>query len=164
MLCEAKIGDKFIGLFPLGHFVLQERISNKFFIGTGTGFAPLYYQICKAIENNFSGKIHFVFGVRFTKDNFYLEKIQELQKIHKNFSYSLYFSQEKNFENSADIVKNSSGKFSVQSGYVTDFLTVENLENYDEFYICGSPAMVKSAKEKLLLLGKNSENIFSEQY
>jgi NAD(P)H-flavin reductase len=32
---------------------------------------------------------------------------------------------------------------------VTDFLAPENLGPYKEFYLCGSPAMVKDAREKL---------------
>jgi len=30
---------------PMGRFVLQENTFPKVFIGTGTGFAPLYFML-----------------------------------------------------------------------------------------------------------------------
>jgi len=35
---------------------------------------------------------------------------------------------------------------------VTDWITAENIADFDEFYLCGSPVMVKSAREKLEML------------
>ena len=49
-------------------------------------------------------------------------------------------------------------------GYVTDWITLENITRYEEFYICGSPVMVKSAREKLEALGIAKEDIFWEQF
>lgn len=47
---------------------------------------------------------------------------------------------------------------------MTDWITSENISKYEEFYICGSPAMVKGAREKLEELGIEKEKIFFEQY
>jgi NAD(P)H-flavin reductase len=47
---------------------------------------------------------------------------------------------------------------------VTDWITEENIASFQEFYICGSPAMVKSAREKLEALGVKKESIFFEPY
>lgn len=49
-------------------------------------------------------------------------------------------------------------------GYVIDWITPESIIVYDEFYLCGSPAMVKSAREKLEALGIEKEKIFWEQF
>jgi NAD(P)H-flavin reductase len=35
------------------------------------------------------------------------------------------------------------------TGYVTSWITPENVKNFNEYYICGSPAMVKDAREML---------------
>lgn len=35
----------------MGRFILQENTFPKVFIGTGTGFTPLYYMIKKQIQN-----------------------------------------------------------------------------------------------------------------
>jgi ferredoxin-NADP reductase len=42
--------------------------------------------------------------------------------------------------------------------------SLQNLEQYEEYYICGSPAMVKGAREKLEALGIAKEDIFWEQF
>jgi ferredoxin-NADP reductase len=47
---------------------------------------------------------------------------------------------------------------------VTDWISPENIAPYEEFYVCGSPAMVKSAREKLDALGIAKENILWEQF
>ena len=49
-------------------------------------------------------------------------------------------------------------------GYVTDWITPENIIPYEEFYICGSPSMVESARNKLGELGIIKKQIFWEQY
>jgi NAD(P)H-flavin reductase len=51
-----------------------------------------------------------------------------------------------------------------RQGYVTDWITPESIVPYSEFYICGSPAMVKGAREKLDTLGIAKEQIFWEQF
>lgn len=45
MICDAEIEARFQGMIPLGHFVLRDTPRSKCFIGTGTGFAPLYCQL-----------------------------------------------------------------------------------------------------------------------
>jgi NAD(P)H-flavin reductase len=49
-------------------------------------------------------------------------------------------------------------------GYVTDAITPSLIEQHQEFYICGSPAMVKDARERLESLGVSKEVIFWEQF
>ena len=55
-------------------------------------------------------------------------------------------------------------------GYVTDLLTPEYLSEQGfeisnlEVYICGSPAMVKDAREKLERIGVEKGMVFFEQY
>jgi ferredoxin-NADP reductase len=61
MICDAEVGTLFTGMLPLGHFVLQDNTKNKCFIGTGTGFAPLYCMIEKLDKKNMPVKVHFSF-------------------------------------------------------------------------------------------------------
>ena len=65
--------------------------------------------------------------------------MREIGAKFDNFDYQSYLSRE-----SID---------GYQAGYVIDWITPENISKYQEFYICGSPAMVKSAREKLEALG-----------
>ncbi|MFA5916773.1 MAG: FAD-binding oxidoreductase [Candidatus Gracilibacteria bacterium] len=44
-ICDCEVGTILKGVGPAGHFILKETQKNKLFIGTGTGFVPLYNQI-----------------------------------------------------------------------------------------------------------------------
>ena len=150
----------FTGLLPLGHFILQDNTRTKCFIGTGTGFAPLY---CQALEHSMrwekSEKIAFVFWVRNLEDSFYESEILELSQSFEDFEYVQYFSRVSDFSTKNQILNTE-----YSSWYVTDWLTPERVAEYKEYYICGSPAMVKSAREKLEALGVTKDKIFWEQY
>lgn len=135
---------------PMGHFILRETQAPKCFIGTGTGFAPLYFQLRKLADISPNVSTRFVFGVREEKDLFYDEEISWLRKAMKNLLVDYYLSRQVSPK--------------AKNGYVTAFLTPENIANYEEFYICGSPAMVKEARTKLTELGVAKEKIFFEQF
>ncbi len=151
IICDATIGSTFTGMIPLWHFTLHDTNVSKCFIGTGTGFAPLYCQLVGMLEKQIiKTNVAFVFGVREAKDIFYLDEIREIGAKFDNFDYQSYLSRE-----SID---------GYQAGYVIDWITPENISKYQEFYICGSPAMVKSAREKLEALGVVWDQIFFEQF
>lgn len=99
----------------------------------------------------------FIFGVRHFEDSFYGEEILKLGEKFQDFQYIEYFSREDSF--GSRITNHES-----RHGYVTDWITSENISRFQEFYLCGSPAMVKSAREKLEALGVEKGNIFFEQY
>jgi len=61
----------------MGRFILQENFSPKVFIGTGTGFAPLYFQLRSALEKNLQVPLFFLFGVRELRDVFYVDQLQK---------------------------------------------------------------------------------------
>lgn len=150
ILCGLEIGDEIGGMGPMGHFTLRETDVSKCFIGTGTGFAPLYYQLLDSAKRGYRAKMAFVFGVREKQDVFYVEESEDLAREFPEFVSLRYLSrsEEPGFE----------------KGYVTDFVTAENVAGYQEFYLCGSPAMVKDARAKLAELGVPKENVFFEQY
>lgn len=151
LICDAPIGTIFSGMLPLGHFVLQDSSVSKCFIGTGTGFAPLYCMMngCAKWEA-IPANIAFIFGVRELQDVFYSSEIQELGSQFQDFKYITYLSREE--------------RDGYLRWYVTDWITPESIAIYQEFYLCGSPVMVKSAREKLEALGIEKEKIFWEQF
>lgn len=53
ILCDMPIGTVVEALGPLGKFVLQKNNKSKLFIGTGTGFAPLFFQIKESLAGGF---------------------------------------------------------------------------------------------------------------
>ncbi len=151
IICDAEIGQVFSGMIPLGHFVLRDTPVSKCFIGTGTGFAPLYCQMLGCIDRwLLSAPVTFVFGVRELVDVFYTDEIKSIGSEFQEFTHISYLSRE--------------DALGHRRWYVTDWITPEHIAPFDEFYICGSPAMVRSAREKLEALGVGSERIFWEQF
>ena len=125
--------------------MLNPTPKSTLFIGTGTGFAPLYYQIKAEREQENPPKMHFVFGVRSEVDTFYHEEIRST-----GVGFTQYFSS-------------PTGETG-EKGYVTAYLTPENIAQYEQFSICGSPAMVKSAREILEAALVTKDTIKFEQY
>lgn len=149
-ICSLDIGDEITGMVPLGHFVLKANTTPKLFIGTGTGFAPLYFQIRAMIDSGITTPLKYIFGIRTIADIFYIDELSRMKKEYPMFDYQIFLSQEESVDTTY--------------GRVTDFLTKENTSAYGEFYLCGSPAMVKDAREKLEGCGVVKENVFFEQY
>ncbi len=166
MICDALVGTIFSGIIPLWHFTLRDTPRSKCFIGTGTGFAPLYHQILSSRAlGEIPQKCTFIFGVRNFADAFYAREILELWSHFEEFEYRQYFSRESvvpTFEHPTNPLSNQST--SCLNGYVTDWITPMSVIEHEEFYICGSPAMVKSARERLETFGIEKENIFWEQF
>lgn len=149
-ICDSEVGAIIPGMGPIGHFVLTEGDIPRLFIGTGTGFAPLYFQVRALEERGFSAKSEFVFGVRNDADMFYQDEFVRLSNAHESFAFTQYLSQ--------------GSQEGTKKGYVSDMLTPDYVANFQEFYICGSPVMVKGVRELLAGLGIAKENIKFEQY
>lgn len=150
-ICDAKVGAIFNWMLSLGHFILQNTHISKCFIGTGTGFAPLYCQMLGMIKESLTQvNVAFIFWVREERDIFYNHEITEIGKKFLKFDYQSYLSREE--------------KWWYNHGYVIDWIIPENTWLYNEFYLCGSPVMVKSAREKLETLGIEKDKIFWEQF
>ena len=149
-ICDLKVWDIIKWVWPAGHFTLKENSKNKLFIWTWTWLVPLYNQILWSIEQKQECKLTLVFWVRTLKDTFYIEKFEEIQKKYPNFDFTILLSKEK-----SELY---------QKWYVTDFLSLENIESFEEYYICWTPAMIDSTVEKLKKLWVDEENIFLERY
>lgn len=158
IICDAEVGTAFNAMIPLGHFTLRDTPRSKCFIWTGTGFAPVYCQmLATSISANKPNRAIFIFWVRHFEDYFYESEIETIGKNFSEFQYIQYYSREENFEHTS---KNHESR----KWYVTDWITENNVGNYEEYYLCWSPAMVKSSREKLESLWIKKEDIFWEQF
>lgn len=83
-------------------------------------------------------------------DLFYAEEIERLANQLSDFSYEPYASRENSQK--------------AKSGRVTDAITEELVDRYEEFYLCGSPSMVKDARSRLEALGVLKDRVYFEQY
>ena len=135
-ICNQEIGHQMSTMGPMGHFVLQNNQLPKVFIGTGTGFAPLYFQILEQTKRPVP--MYFIFGVRNEQDIFYTSILDKLTHDRLDFSYQICLSQPRQTD------KN------IYHGYVTQKLREDFASlSESEFYICGSPSMVSDVREYL---------------
>ena len=149
-ICDLNIWENLRWVWPVWHFVLKENSNNKLFIWTGTWFVPLYNQIVWALNAKQDCKLKLIFWVREEKDLFYVDELEKLKQNNNNFDYELYLSRAE--------------KEWTKKWYITDYLTKENVLNFQEFYICWAPNMIDSAVELLKNAWANEDNIFYEKY
>lgn len=149
-MCDAPIGKKHRVVGPAGHFILKETDKNKLFLGTGTGVVPLYFQSLWILKKWLHCQSKIIFWLREEKDIFLLNELQELKNKNNTFDFEIFLSREENTK--------------YNTGRITNFLTPENIKNFEEFYICWNPAMIESVEEKLFEMGIKKEQIFTEKY
>lgn len=149
-ICEREIWDILKWVWPAGHFVLKNNNNNKLFLWTGTGFVPLFNQIKWSIKQNLKWNLKLIFWSRYKKDLFYIDKLINLKKQNTNFDFEIYLSKE-------EITW-------LKKWYIIDYLTKNNIKNYNDFYICWIPKMIDSAKKILENNLINEKNIFTEKY
>ena len=148
-LCNLALWDIVPAIGPIGKFVLQNNSQKKLFLGTGTGFVPLWNQIISSLEQDSTVKIKLVFWVRGEKDIFYYQELAALSKKHDHFSFVYYISR-------AEVAD-------CEYGRITDYLKdINHIDEFEEFYICGNPKMVDEV-EAMLQAAKKT-NIYFEKY
>ena len=148
-LGKAKVGEEFDFKGPFGFFIFDEEniIKEHWFIGTGTGVAPLYSMIKEYKDKLKDHKFKLFFGVKTSKDLLYHDEFQSWENKNNNFEYVPICSRE---------------EWEGKKGHVQDHLG-EELENKD-FYICGLKDMVLDAVEHLKKKGISKERIRFERY
>ena len=81
---------------------------------------------------------------------FYQDEFTRLSQNNGAFSFMQYLSQDESD--------------TTEKGYVTDKLIQDYVAPFQEFYICGSPVMVRSVRDMLAGFGIPKESIKFEQY
>ncbi len=149
-ICDSIIWDNIKWVWPAWHFTLRENNKNKLFIWTWTWFVPLFNQINKSIFLNLDCKLKLLFWLRNDEDIFYENELIELKKNYKNFDFEYYISKEH------DLIHNF--------WRVTDFLTKNNIAEFEEFYICWNPYMIEDSIKILENLWIEKNHIYTEKF
>ncbi len=144
------VGDTLEMRGPRGRFILNPEASSHMFLATGAGLAPIMGMLLEELKNNGSQKpVSLLFGVRSEKDVFWTERLDELKKVHENFSYTLCLSKPEDIE-SCNAVE----------GRVTGHLP----ESFDgvHVYLCGSGEMVMEVRKAAIERGADAKAIHFE--
>lgn len=145
---ELKISD------PLGNciYIGTAKEQPLLLIGTGTGMAPLLGIVEQAIEQGHQHSIHIYHGVRYNKDLYLHQLLNELSAQHKNVHYYPCVSREAPAGNAR---KGRANELAMEDGY--------DLKNYTIF-LCGNPDMVNNAKRQIFLAGASLQNIHADPF
>ncbi len=149
---EVKEGDELTLRGPQGVFVLPDELpENLFMICTGTGVAP-FRSMLHHVKRNLipHNNIHLIFGTR-TQDNLlYYKELKALEEQMEKLTYHPTLSREKWYG---------------RTGYVHPIYErlCQDKPNA-QFMLCGWRDMVDEAKQKILDLGYDKQDIHLELY
>ena len=149
-LLKKEIGASLDLSGPYGSFTLQHEPDRElFFVGTGTGIAPLWSMMATLLAQPSSQPITLLWGLGCEADRYYLQELELWETQYKNFSYVQTLSQP------------SSG-WQGETGRVTDLLQAFSIVDHLAVYVCGNRMMVKEVTD---LLNKKGEcAIYHERY
>lgn len=147
-----KVGDTFTLDGPHGIFTIKDFERDLLFVCTGAGVAPFKSMITDAFKKGFAKKITMLFGVRDEDNIIYFDYFQDIASRYPNFEFIPMLSQPK-------------GQWQGQAGRVTAFLD-SNIQKYMGrlAYICGSLAMIKDVRKKLMDSGFGIRDIKIENF
>jgi NAD(P)H-flavin reductase len=147
-LLENEIGADLEMSGPYGSFTLQHDLDRElFFVGTGTGIAPLWSMMATLLAQPSSPPITLLWGLRCESDRYYLQELESWKTQYEKFSYILTLSQP------------GSG-WQGETGRVTDLLQALSIVDHLAVYVCGNRMMVKEVTD--LLNKKGDCAIFRE--
>lgn len=145
-------GDEISIQGPGGDFWLRDGDKPVLMVAGGSGLAPFVGMIEGALERKDSRKISLLFGARTQKDLYYTEKLKSIEAQLPNFSFVPVLSQAK-----------EDSSWSGFTGIVTEYITKE-LSKDSIVYLCGPPAMVDAAEDKLIECGVPLDNIYADRF
>lgn len=150
---DIEVGEEIIISQPMGFFTIDEQDTERTYIATGTGFAPIYTMIKTALEDyKHKSSIYLIFGLRFEENLFYQKELEELAKKYPNFGF--------------DITLSKPGEtWYGMNGRVSAHIEEKILPRKESsMYICGNPEMVKDVRKLLIDNGVGVRNIKFEVF
>lgn len=141
-LCELREGTEIHFSQPQGIFVLQRPAENQVFLAAGTGIAPIrsmVHWLMSEPSHHRGSQVWLLYGARDPESLFFHAEFLQLARRHPTFHYTPILSRPQKEWNGA-------------SGYVQHHLH-SIAPRSAHAYLCGPPAMIRSASDSLHELG-----------
>ncbi|MFG1496346.1 2Fe-2S iron-sulfur cluster-binding protein [Saccharospirillum sp. HFRX-1] len=149
-----KVGDTLDVELPLGDFRLQsDDISRPILlVASGTGLAPIKSIIESLCDNALRPPMTLYWGVRSEQDLYLNQQLTQWVEQLDDFDY-------------APVLSRPDSNWQGRSGYVQDAVVADfaDLSGFDA-YLCGSPTMVKAARDLFVRHGMPIERIYSDAF
>jgi NAD(P)H-flavin reductase len=153
---EAELGNALNIRGPAGNCFYTKEDSDDYplvLAGTGTGLAPLFGILNRALEGRHKGDIHLYHGALRREDLYYVDELRALSERHDRFHYT------------PCVLNGREGTF-YKAGNIEDIVMSALPENKSQtrLFLCGAPEMVNSLKKKAFLSGLASKHIFADAF
>lgn len=138
---------------PMGNFLLDRDTKKDYvFMCTATGIAPFRSYLRAYLEEETDRKIDLFFGLLNEKELFWEDELNEFQNQYPHFHYYICAAAPESQETFKGFVQDQA------QSIITDF-------SNKQVYLCGSPLMTKSVKEKAITeWGVPKEDIHMEGF
>lgn len=157
---QLKEGQKFELIGPFGDFKRSDDDSIMICVAGGSGMAPFKSMLYDMLETGEKDReVWYFFGARSTRDMFYMEEMQELEKQLPNFHFVPALSEPQDGDN-----------WKGPTGLITDVLDMYLKEHVDagerklEGYLCGSPGMIDACNRVMNANDMKQEDIFYDKF
>lgn len=149
---NAVVGDRIEIEGPTGSFGLIDESGPVLMIAGGTGLAPMLSMLEKLQTARDEYPIRLVFGCSRETDLFHLDELEARQGFMSKLDVRV-------------VVDEPTAVTGVLEGNPVSVLNAADVEHpLTSAYLCGPPAMLKAAEERLLELGMPAERIHAEQF
>jgi NAD(P)H-flavin reductase len=134
-----------------GSFYLRDDPHRDvLFVATGTGIAPIRSMLLDLLGRRTDRSVRLFWGVRTQRDLYYQEELQQLVRLHRNFTFVMTLSRP---------AEGWTGEIGRVTHLVRDRIsTVADLS----VYLCGNGSMIKDVTA--ILHGKGLCPIYREKY
>ncbi len=140
----------YLGPKPTGMFTLSKVPADKhiYLVGTGTGLAPYMSMLRSEVECGGAQQVIVLHGARYSYDLAYRTELMTLSRVCRNIHYYPVISRAQDDPTWRGL-----------TGYLQDVLLAGQIEEKTgvpvrpeqaHVFLCGNPAMIDAAKEKLI--------------
>jgi Na+-transporting NADH:ubiquinone oxidoreductase subunit F len=139
---------------PYGEFYLQETGAEIVFIAGATGIAPIRSILFQMVDEQSQRVAAFYYGANELGDLYLVDEMREFERKLPNFTYVPVLARaapEDDWQGETGLVTE------VVDRHVPD-------ASSQEFYLCGSPAMIDAAIELLAKKGLTEERTFYDKF
>ena len=152
-------GDIVTAIGPSGDFHIKPTQREMVYIGHGSGMAPIRSHLSFVLESEKTArKVSFWYGARSRQEIFYEDFFSDLAAKHPNFSFHVALS--------APLAED---QWEGHEGHIPNVLEEVHLRGHAnpaaaEYYLCGSPNMIKATTKMLAQIGVPASQIAYDEF
>lgn len=142
---------------PFGDFTLHNNVKKTaIFLTGGIGITPVRSIVLQATQAKLQHKIHLFYANNKPEDAAFLEELQNLEKVNKNY----------NFVGTMADISHSKKEWKGAVGFIDKNLLTKDLTELSQavYYICGPAGMVVAMRKMLNGIGVDDDDIRTEEF